>query len=99
MMLAEKVPAGQALQMGMIYKVCADDKLGEESFAAAKTLGGMPTKALAYIKLMLNESLSNDLDTQLDLERDMQTAAGKTSDYKEGVNAFIEKRKPVFKGE
>lgn len=99
MMLAEKVPAEQALQMGMVYKVCADDKLAEESFAAAKTLAGMPTKALAYIKLMLNESLSNDLDTQLDLERDMQTAAGKTSDYKEGVNAFLEKRKPVFKGE
>ncbi len=99
MMLAEKVPAEQALQMGMIYKVCADDKLAEESFAAAKTLAAMPTKALAYIKQMLNKSMSNDLDAQLDLERDLQTAAGKTTDYKEGVNAFLEKRKPVFKGE
>jgi len=98
MMLAEKVPAEQALQMGMIYKVCADDKLADESYAAAKTLAAMPTKALAYIKQMLNKSMSNDLDAQLDLERDMQTAAGKTSDYKEGVNAFLEKRKPVFKG-
>ena len=59
----------------------------------------MPTKGLAYTKLAFNKSLINDLTTQLAVEEHLQSDAAQTADYKEGVAAFLEKRKPVFKGE
>ncbi len=99
MMLGDKVNADDALQMGMLYKVIADEQLQEEAIKVAETLAQMPTKAIGLTKRLLNESLQNNLETQINREEIMQAEAGQTYDYNEGVNAFLEKRKPVFKGE
>ncbi len=99
MMLGDKVAAKDAEAMGMIYKTFSDEEFAEKSFAIATTLAQMPTKGLAYTKNLLNQSYSNDLTRQLAEEDKYQTLAGKTHDYAEGVNAFLEKRKPLFKGE
>lgn len=99
MMLGEKIKAEQALEYGMIYKVCEDAKLQEEAMAVTKTLAAMPTRGLGLTKKALNHSLFNSLDAQLQLEGELQAEAGMTHDYREGVNAFLEKRQPVFKGE
>lgn len=99
MMLGDKVSAEEAEKMGMIYKVVEDSKLHEEAMTVAKTLAAMPTRALGMTKLMLNQAMDNNLSRQLECEAEMQIAAANTKDYQEGVNAFLEKRKPVFKGE
>ena len=99
MMLGDKVNAVDALQMGMIYKVFSDEMLQEESFKIATTLANMPTKGLAYTKFVLNHSANNSLEEQLKLEDEYQQIAATTFDYNEGIAAFIEKRKPNFKGE
>jgi 2-(1,2-epoxy-1,2-dihydrophenyl)acetyl-CoA isomerase len=99
MMLGDKVNADDALQMGMLYKVIADEQLQEEAVKVAETLAQMPTKGIGLTKRLLNESLYNNLETQISREEIVQAEAGQTYDYKEGVNAFLEKRKPVFKGE
>ena len=64
----------------------------------AKTLAQMPTKAIGLTKRLLNQSMTNNLDQQLALESDLQIEASSSNDYKEGVTAFVEKRKPEFKG-
>lgn len=99
MMLGDKVAATDALQMGMLYKVFSDDTFTEESVKIAATLAQMPTKALAYIKHALNQSAINNLETQLQLEDVYQQKAADTNDFKEGVQAFLAKRLPNFKGE
>ena len=99
MMLGDKVSAKEAEQMGMIYKVVSDDTFQQEAEAVAQKLANMPTKGLAYTKHLLNQSFVSNLDEQLELEKEWQFKATETYDYKEGVNAFIEKRKPEFKGE
>lgn len=99
MMLADKVMAADAEKMGMIYKVCPDESLMEETLKVAKKLAALPTIGLGLTKRALNKSITNDLTAQLALEDELQTAAGKTYDYNEGVAAFLEKRKPKFKGE
>ncbi|MBK9637291.1 MAG: 2-(1,2-epoxy-1,2-dihydrophenyl)acetyl-CoA isomerase [Bacteroidetes bacterium] len=98
MLLGDKVSAADALQMGMLYKVVADDQLMIEAEKIATTLSTMPTKAIGYTKRLLNASMHQQFEEQLLMEGVMQTAAGKTADYKEGVDAFLEKRKPIFKG-
>ena len=98
-MLAEKVSAEEAQRIGMIYKAVKPDLLMDEARSAAKSLASQPTKGLGLTKRALNQSLSNTLEAQLAVERDLQDEAGRTLDYSEGVKAFIEKRTPVFKGE
>jgi 2-(1,2-epoxy-1,2-dihydrophenyl)acetyl-CoA isomerase len=97
-MLAEKVPAEQALAWGMIYKVCEPAALHQTALATAKHLATQPTRALGLIKRGFNRSLGVDLGDQLDFEEQLQREAGRSADYAEGVQAFLEKRKPVFRG-
>jgi 2-(1,2-epoxy-1,2-dihydrophenyl)acetyl-CoA isomerase len=99
MMLGDKVSAAEALQMGMIYKVVADDTLQPEGMALASRLADMPTQAIGFTKRLLNASLSATLEQQLEHEMNMQVKACDTYDFQEGVKAFLGKRKPVFKGE
>jgi 2-(1,2-epoxy-1,2-dihydrophenyl)acetyl-CoA isomerase len=99
MMLGDKVPAEEAERLGMLYKVFNDEDFMEESKKIATSIAQMPTKALAYIKHALNQSASNDLETQLELEDIYQQKAAASYDFKEGVQAFLEKRNPQFKGE
>ena len=99
MMLGEKIKAEQAVQFGLIYKVCEDARLSEEAMALTKMLSSMPTRGLGLTKRALNASFHNNLDDQLKLEGELQAEAGHSHDYREGVNAFLEKRLPVFKGE
>jgi 2-(1,2-epoxy-1,2-dihydrophenyl)acetyl-CoA isomerase len=99
MMLGDKISAMDAEKMGMVYKVIDDDKFSTESLAIANTLAQMPTKGLAFTKQILNISLASNFEDQLHDEDIFQQRAAQTADYKEGVNAFLEKRKPIFKGE
>jgi 2-(1,2-epoxy-1,2-dihydrophenyl)acetyl-CoA isomerase len=98
-MLGERISAAEAERIGMIYKVYPDDELSGASMALAATLARMPTKALGLIKHALNASFSNSLEEQLALEDTLQQRAGATRDYREGVQAFLEKRAPSFKGD
>jgi 2-(1,2-epoxy-1,2-dihydrophenyl)acetyl-CoA isomerase len=98
MMLGDKISAEEAEKMGMIYKVFTAESFAEEVQKLALKLANMPTKALGLIKKSLNQSLSNNLENQLALESKYQIEAAGTDDYAEGVAAFIEKRKPNFKG-
>jgi 2-(1,2-epoxy-1,2-dihydrophenyl)acetyl-CoA isomerase len=98
MMLGEPLPAEQAEAWGMIWKVYDDTALMPEAIRLCMHLAAAPTEALSLIKRALDEAWSNDLDTQLDLERDLQRQASMTPDYAEGVHAFMEKRTPKFTG-
>ena len=99
MMTGEKVAAADAEKMGMIYKVFTDETFEVESKKIAETLAQMPTKGLAYTKHALNQSFVNSWEEQLALEDEYQQRAAATADYTEGINSFLEKRNPVFKGE
>jgi 2-(1,2-epoxy-1,2-dihydrophenyl)acetyl-CoA isomerase len=98
MMLGEKILAEDAEKLGMIYKSYAVEDFNSEVASLAEKLSKMPTKALGLTKRLLNESLTNDLTAQLEMESKLQIEAAQSDDYAEGVNAFVEKRKPIFKG-
>ena len=98
-MLAEKLSAQQALEWGLIYKMCDAATLLDDAFACARHLATLPTRGLGLTKRAFNRSLGVDLASQLAYEEDVQREAGRTADYAEGVKAFIEKRKPVFTGQ
>ena len=98
MMTGDKITATDAERIGMIYKVFSDETFEKESFSLAIKLALMPTKALALTKTALNISMQNTFCEQLIQEDSLQSTAAATKDYKEGINAFIEKRKAVFIG-
>ena len=98
MMLADKVPATRALEWGMIYQVVPSTVLLDTALSLAKQLATMPTRALALTKQALNQSMGADFRSALAVEEKLQREAGQTSDYAEGVRAFLEKRKPVYTG-
>jgi 2-(1,2-epoxy-1,2-dihydrophenyl)acetyl-CoA isomerase len=98
MMLGEKLTAKQAERSAVIYKALPNDVFEDESKKIAETLAKMPTRGLWFTKKALNESLNNSLEQQLQLEDYLQQRAAATDDFKEGVDAFLHKRKPEFSG-
>jgi 2-(1,2-epoxy-1,2-dihydrophenyl)acetyl-CoA isomerase len=97
-LLAEPLTAEKAEAWGLIWKAVEDDALMAEAEALCAHFAMAPTYGLGLIKQALDASEDNDLSTQLDLERKLQRQAGSHEDYKEGVRAFLAKRKPVFSG-
>jgi 2-(1,2-epoxy-1,2-dihydrophenyl)acetyl-CoA isomerase len=98
MMTGDKISAEQADAMNMIYKAVDDEAFEHEVKNFAETIAALPTRGLGLTKKAVNATFTNNLTQQLALEEELQTEAGQTYDFREGVNAFLEKRKPVFKG-
>lgn len=97
-MLGDKVSAQEAERIGMIYRYVPSEEFENTIDAIAAKMANLPTKALGLIKTTFNKSLTNNLQEQLALESKNQIEAAGSDDYAEGVAAFIEKRKPEFKG-
>ena len=98
MMTGDKVSAVEAEKLNMIYKVVEDDSFDEDIKAFSEKLALMPTKGLGLSKRAVNLGLFNSLEDQLDMEVIIQVEAGLTEDFTEGVDAFLQKRTPIFKG-
>jgi 2-(1,2-epoxy-1,2-dihydrophenyl)acetyl-CoA isomerase len=97
-LFADKIPARQAADWGMIWEAVADDAFEETWRARATHLASGPTEAFKRVKQAMQASFGNGLSEQLLLEGQLQGQCGNTRDFKEGVVAFLEKRKPVFEG-
>lgn len=97
-LLGEKLEAKKAADWGLIWEAVPDDAFDDRLTALAEHFAQAPTKGLAAAKFAINQSFSNTLDEQLNLERDLMRDLGYSDDYAEGVAAFMEKRKPVFRG-
>lgn len=98
MMTGDKVTAAEADKMGMVYKVIDDAAFADEAFSFANNLAQMPTQGLYFTKIALNDSMHRTFEEQLLEEDILQQKAAATTDYAEGINAFLEKRKAVFVG-
>ena len=98
-MLGPKVKAEQAEAWGMIWQCVDDDELMSTALGLAEQMAEQPTRGFAFTKQAFAVSAVNTLDEQLEVEKDLMRAAGKTHDYKEGVSAFLGKRTPSYKGE
>jgi 2-(1,2-epoxy-1,2-dihydrophenyl)acetyl-CoA isomerase len=98
MITGDKLSAEDARNFGLVYKVFEDEELFNKSLSSAIQVAAMPTKAIGLTKRLLNQTYNNDLQSQLKLEGELQVESATTYDYKEGVKAFLEKRKPEFKG-
>lgn len=96
--LGEKIPAARAKEWGLIWDVVPHAVLHDAALALAKHLAAQATRGFGLTKRAMNRSFGNDLDTQLEVEADAMQEAGRTADYREGVAAFLEKRKPVYRG-
>jgi 2-(1,2-epoxy-1,2-dihydrophenyl)acetyl-CoA isomerase len=96
--LADVIDAPEALRLNLVNRVVPHDKLLEETLALAERIAAGPLVSYRYMKANVNFALTADFRTMLDRESETHIRAGETADHKEGVNAFMEKRKPVFKG-
>lgn len=96
--LGEKIPIAEAHRLGLVNQVVTADQLDEAVNAIAQRYANAPTKAIGLIKRMLHRSFESSLDDMLEQEKFGQETAGRTEDYQEGVNAFVEKRKPSYQG-
>ena len=99
MLTNRMLSADEAQQMGIIDRVVADDALQEEAMAQAKTFAAGPTKAFGATKRLLQDTWTSGLETQMDRETRSISDLTRTADAREGINAFVNKRKPSFKGE
>ncbi|MCH7840055.1 MAG: enoyl-CoA hydratase/isomerase family protein [Planctomycetes bacterium] len=93
-----KIKTDEALRIGLVNQVVPDDQLAEETAKFARKLADLPTRAIGLTKRAINAAWRADLETQLDYEAMLQTTAGQTQDHREGVTAFLEKRRPTFQG-
>ena len=94
----EPLEAERAAEWGLIWKAVEDDQLDGEVDALAARFAAGPTRGLARIKALIRESWGQSLDAELDRQRDAMRDLGFSDDYREGVAAFMEKRKPNFTG-
>lgn len=97
-LLDEKITAGKAAELGLIYKAVDHADLENQVSGIADKLSSMPTKGFGLYKRAINQTFANNLDQQLAIEAKLQSEAGKSDDYREGVQSFLEKRPPKFKG-
>ena len=93
-----RLSAAEALEWGLVSEVVADEKLAERAAERAAELAAMPTRGVGLTKRLFDDAENATLEEQLELEAQLQTAATQTADFREGVNAFLEKREPRFEG-